>query len=232
MGRRAADDCGRRRERDQLPCPWSWHCRYHKGQRRLAYRLSLPLPGRPQPLPSGAQAARPGRQVDSPGRPAQRCSAEVRGPRLPGPVRPARVPNARRAQNVNVRSVDPRAHLSPLPVAPQFTEPGISRTPVAVRARRRVGGAGTSSGWRGSAPQPGYGLPPSLPPAPTAQESPGRNTRTRSGHFESTAKVHSTPTLKEPRVLRSEERPGGSGAGGLRGAGWPGFLVSGLFTRP
>lgn len=124
-------------------------------------------------------------------------------------------------------------HICPLlPVAPQFTEPGISRTPVAVRARRRVGGAGRSSGWRGSAPQPGYGLPPSLPPAPTAQESPGRNTRTRSGHFESTAKLHSTPTLKEPRVLRSEERPGGSGAGGLRGAGWPGFLVSGLFTRP
>lgn len=219
-----------------------------KGPAALSLVLALPLPqgteapGLPsQPAPARPAPAAPFRSSGSPARPpggltwaaprsaAQRRSADRASQALC--VLPESLTLA--GLKTSTSEVSTPGHICPLlPVAPQFTEPGISRTPVAVRARRRVGGAGRSSGWRGSAPQPGYGLPPSLPPAPTAQESPGRNTRTRSGHFESTAKVHSTPTLKEPRVLRSEERPGGSGAGGLRGAGWPGFLVSGLFTRP
>lgn len=223
VGQRAADDSGRRWERDQLPSPWSWHCSYHKGQRRPDCRLSLPLTGRPRPLPSAAEAA-PARPPGGLTWTAPRSAAGWRSaqPRLPGPVRPAGVPelwaNARRAQNVNVRTVAPWGASVPSPCCPTIyparngPHPGCSAC------------AGQSSGWRGSAPEPGTVTchrrqRPPPPPATTAQESLGRNTRTRSGHFQNSAKVHSTAMFKEHRVLESEPAPGDSGRG-AQGAGW------------
>lgn len=171
VGQRAADDSGRRWERDQLPSPWSWHCSYHKGQRRPDCRLSLPLTGRPRPLPSAAEAApaRPpgGLTWTAPRSAAGWRSAQPRPPALC--VLPESQSSGLTLAGLKTSTSElspPGAHLSPLPAAPQSTQPGMGRTPGAVRARDRAAVGEVRLRSRVRSPATAASAPHPRPPPP------------------------------------------------------------------